>query len=76
MALVNEALLQQVQSYYYGPDVFYQVAKDGPNNNLQPYYDVTQGNNLHYPATPGWDYATGLGTPNLPDFYNTLLRVP
>lgn len=27
------------------------------------FYDVTQGNNGYYNATPGWDAATGLGTP-------------
>jgi kumamolisin len=29
-----------------------------------PFYDVTAGSNLHYPAKPGYDLATGLGTPN------------
>jgi hypothetical protein len=40
---------------------------------LHPFYDVIQGNNLYYPATPGWDFATGLGTPNLVDFSSVLL---
>jgi len=26
-------------------------------------HDVTRGGNLYDDATPGWDYATGLGTP-------------
>jgi hypothetical protein len=30
--------------------------------------DVTNGNNLYYTATPGWDYTTGLGAPNLAIF--------
>jgi kumamolisin len=29
------------------------------------YHDVTLGSNLHYPAGPGWDMATGLGTPDV-----------
>jgi kumamolisin len=29
---------------------------------------VTNGNNLYYSATPGWDYTTGLGTPKLANF--------
>jgi kumamolisin len=29
------------------------------------FHDVTLGSNLHYPAGPGWDMATGLGTPNV-----------
>jgi kumamolisin len=74
MVLVNQALLDQAGSYFYGPSLFYQVAKDGPANNLQPYYDITDGNNLYYPATQGWDYASGLGSPNLPDFFKILLQ--
>ena len=31
------------------------------------FHDIAAGRNLYYPATPGWDYATGLGTP---DVYN------
>ncbi|HEY4346581.1 MAG TPA: hypothetical protein VGM80_03255, partial [Gaiellaceae bacterium] len=36
----------------------------------QPYpafHDVTHGGNRHYDAGRGWDYATGLGSP---DVYN------
>jgi kumamolisin len=73
MVLVNQALLDKAGSYFYGPSLFYQVARDGPSNHLQPYFDVTQGDNLYYHATDGWDYATGLGSPNLPDFFKTLL---
>ena len=29
------------------------------------FHDVTVGANLLYPATPGWDYATGWGSPQL-----------
>jgi hypothetical protein len=29
------------------------------------FYDVTVGNNQPYPATPGWDNATGWGTPDV-----------
>jgi kumamolisin len=29
-----------------------------------PFHDITVGDNLLYPATPGYDLATGLGTPN------------
>ena len=38
-------------------------------NRRDPAYgafnDVTLGGNLYYPATPGWDYATGLGSPDV-----------
>jgi subtilase family serine protease len=29
------------------------------------FYDVTLGGNRYYRAGPGWDYSTGLGTPNM-----------
>lgn len=29
-----------------------------------PFHDVTAGGNLYYQATPGWDYATGWGSPD------------
>src|SRR6185312_5507817 len=29
------------------------------------YHDITTGNNLHYPATKGYDLATGIGTPDV-----------
>ena len=29
----------------------------------QVFHDVSIGGNLYYPAAPGWDYSTGLGTP-------------
>jgi subtilase family serine protease len=30
-----------------------------------PFHDVVRGGNRHFDAGPGWDYATGLGTPNV-----------
>lgn len=72
-ALANEGVLQQTNTFFFGPDTFYAVANT--SNGATPYYDVTQGDNLHFSATNGWDYATGFGTPNLPDFYKTLLTL-
>jgi pseudomonalisin len=40
--------------------VLYHVASTTPN----AFFDVTEGANP-LPATPGWDFPTGLGTPNL-----------
>lgn len=40
----------------------YQLGSRGPG--ASPYHDVTIGGNLYYPATPGWDYSTGWGTPD------------
>jgi len=73
MALVNQALLQKYHVFFAGPLVFYYVANHA--GHLSPYYDVTQGSNLGFNAAPGWDFATGLGTPNLVDFYNVLAGV-
>ncbi len=70
MALVNEGLIKQKHSFAFSPQMFYTV--DDQNGGARSYYDVTQGNNLYYPATPGWDFSTGLGTPNLPNFYQIL----
>lgn len=70
LALVNEGTMQQVGKFAYSPQLFYRATN---NNGLHSYYDVTQGNNLYYPATPGWDFATGLGTPNLADFYQAVV---
>jgi kumamolisin len=68
IALVNQGMIQQKHTFNYSPQLFYRVA--GSSGGARSYYDVTRGNNLYYPATPGWDFSTGLGTPNLADFYN------
>jgi len=70
LALVNQGLMTKKQVYYYGPVIFYYAANHAAN--LRPYYDVTVGDNLYYKAGPGWDYASGLGTPNLADFFTIL----
>ncbi|MBA2679104.1 MAG: S8 family serine peptidase, partial [Ktedonobacteraceae bacterium] len=70
MALVNQGLLATKGLYVYGPDTFYFVQAHG--GNLKPYYDEVEGTNLYYFAGPGWDYTTGLGSPNLSSFYQTL----
>ncbi|GAC1359884.1 MAG: hypothetical protein NVS4B11_29270 [Ktedonobacteraceae bacterium] len=79
MVLTNQAIMQKTSSgsnggaFFYAPDTFYTVASKAGSS--QPFYDVTQGNNLYYAATPGWDDATGLGTPNLLDFTNDLYHM-
>ncbi len=65
-ALVNEDTMQRLDTFGYSPQLYYAVADKNVGGNA--YFDVTSGNNLYYPATPGWDYATGLGTPNLANF--------
>jgi kumamolisin len=73
-ALVNEDTIAHVGIVGYGPQLLYAVADEKAGGKA--YFDVTSGDNLYYPAAPGWDFATGLGTPNLANFdqavFNTL----
>ena len=41
----------------------YRLAANYPPNTI--FHDVIRGGNLLHPATPGWDYATGLGSPRV-----------
>ena len=45
-----------------GP-LLYQLSASAPAGAL--FHDVVRGGNLHHNATPGWDYATGLGSPRV-----------
>jgi kumamolisin len=65
-ALVNEDTIQRLGTFGYAPQLYYAVADSSAGTSA--YFDVTSGNNLFYTATPGWDYTTGLGTPNLANF--------
>ncbi len=65
-ALVNEDTIEHLHTFAYSPRLYYQVAEKEAGSHA--YFDITSGNNQYYPATPGWDYTTGLGTPNLGDF--------
>jgi kumamolisin len=71
-ALVNEDTIQHLRTFGYSPRFYYAVADENAGGNA--YFDVTSGNNLYYPATPGWDYSTGLGTPNLASFDQAALK--
>ncbi|EFH86546.1 S53 family peptidase [Ktedonobacter racemifer] len=61
-ALVDQGLRQSGKSPLGGIPEFYRLANKAGSN--QPYTDITQGDNLFYPATKGWDYTTGWGSPN------------
>jgi kumamolisin len=71
LALVHQGLIRQHKAFSASPEIFYTIAK----RNSRAYYDVTQGNNLYYKASQGWDYTTGLGTPNLSTFYTTMSQL-
>lgn len=72
LALVNQGLLQQVHTFKPSPSLFYSIANN--SSGARPYYNVTRGTNLYYKAGPGWSYTSGLGTPNLADFYQAALK--
>jgi kumamolisin len=74
LSLINQGLLQRKHVYWYAPDTLYTVI--GKGGAYPAYYDVVTGNNLYYPATPGYDLSTGLGTPNVANIYNILLNSP
>jgi kumamolisin len=46
---------------FYNPALYALARSPRP---YAPFHDVTLGDNLKYPATSGFDMATGLGTPN------------
>jgi kumamolisin len=70
IALVDQGLRQHKKPLVGAPPTFYQLANKG--GSLHPFFDVTKGDNLFYPATSGFDLATGLGAPNLSDFGKAL----
>jgi kumamolisin len=70
-ALVNQGLIAKTGYYVNGANMPYMLAHQYTSD--RPFYDVVKGNNLYYPATAGWDFATGLGTPNLGGIYQGLL---
>lgn len=64
-ALLNQFLKQQgIQKPigFVNPAFYALAAHPSP---YAPFHDVTVGTNLYYPATPGYDLATGLGTPDV-----------
>jgi subtilase family serine protease len=62
-ALINQYLLSKhlPVSGFVNP-ALYALAAGHPI--YPPFYDVTVGSNLHFAAKPGYDLASGLGTPN------------
>lgn len=70
-ALINEYLQQQQKSRIgFANPVLYGL-QNAPQP-VPPFHDVTSGNNLYYPATTGYDEASGWGSP---DVYNIALDV-
>ena len=70
---MNEDIIRQMGTFAYSPQLYYEVADKNGGGNA--YFDITSGDNLYYPATPGWDFATGLGTPNLVSFDSAVCSI-
>jgi subtilase family serine protease len=70
--LVDQALQQQNKPLLGGVPAIYSLANHP--GSFHPFNDITSGDNLFYPATKGWDYATGWGSPNFNDILQASLR--
>ncbi len=65
-ALIDQDLTQKsLKSVGFANPDLYRFARSPQGLPSPPFHDVTLGTNLLYAATPGWDYATGLGTPDV-----------
>jgi kumamolisin len=70
LALVDQGLVKHHKQLVGATPTFYRVANHA--GKLHPFYDITQGDNLYYPATTGYDLASGWGAPNIVDFGKVL----
>lgn len=71
MALVQQAAAQEgIDRLGFLAPVLYRTAASTP----AAFNDVTRGGNLASQSGPGWDYATGLGSPNLPVLTEAILE--
>jgi subtilase family serine protease len=65
-AIMNQYLTGNGKSRIgFANPTWYQIASN--TQTYTPYHDITTGNNLYYPATAGYDLASGWGSP---DIYN------
>ena len=52
--------------------MLYSIASNNPPNTV--FHDITRGGNLTQGATPGWDFATGLGSPDVTALADAIVR--
>jgi kumamolisin len=65
-ALVDSALVAKgLPTTGFANPVLYFFGRSPAGMPANPFHDITAGNNLYYPATPAWDYPTGLGSPDV-----------
>jgi kumamolisin len=64
-ALIDEDLDQQGLPHVgFANPALYLFANSPAGMPVYPFHSVTEGSNLHFVATAGWNPATGLGTPD------------
>ena len=61
IALANQQAHRQLG--FLNP-ALYAIGQAGASGGSAPFHDVTGGGNLYYQASSGWDYSTGLGSPD------------
>ncbi|HTW10117.1 MAG TPA: S53 family peptidase [Acidimicrobiales bacterium] len=65
-ALIDEFLAREhLRSVGFAAPTLYYFARQPKGLPAPAFHDITEGDNLHYPATTGWNAATGLGTPDV-----------
>jgi len=72
VSLVNQGLGKYAPIGFANP-ALYEIAHSG--SYASDFHDITMGNNGYYPAEPGFDDATGLGSLNGLNLYNDLVGV-
>jgi subtilase family serine protease len=66
IALIDQDLVQLgLPKVGFANPALYYFARDPSGLPATPFHQVTEGSNLHFVATPGWNAATGLGTPDV-----------
>jgi kumamolisin len=65
-ALIDEDLMQQhLHTVGFANPALYLFGSDPAGLPAPAFHEITEGSNLHYPATAGWNPATGLGSPDV-----------
>ena len=65
-ALIDQDLTSKgLRPVGFANPALYQFAQNPSGLPSPAFHDVTLGTDLYYPATPGWDFGTGLGTPDI-----------
>jgi kumamolisin len=72
-AIVNQAVGRRIG--FLNPTL-YELGQKASTFSSPPFHDVTQGSNLYYPATAGWDFATGWGSFDGAAFVSDLKSLP